>query len=248
MDWTPFIDSAIGLLGNAQQNFYNREMAEYQNEWNLKMWHMQNEYNSPKAVMQRLTDAGINPRAYQQIGTFANAEKPHQAAEMSKISEISAFQGVARQYLENQLLKQQITKEGVNADYQRALKVLTQRRASGQYNKNIIEALQFSLYMADNGIEADPTLFQGTDFLTFKVDGKDIPFTQFPNVQKVIQTFNDRYDAKMTSQQLLNQLRHFEAATKEERYRLLKEYGVDTESDSIMGAIRLAIRWLEKYF
>lgn len=247
MDWDSIIDHSIGFLGNAQQNYYNREMAEYQNEWNLKMWHLQNEYNSPKATMQRLTDAGINPRAYQQIGTFANAEKPHQAAEMNKISEISAYQGVARQYLENKLLNQQIEKDKANTDYQRALETLTKRKASGQYNKNIIDALQFALVYADYGLELDPSVFKGTEFLRHYQGDEMVPFAKLQPIQKMIQSFNDRYDAKVTSQQLLNQLRQFEAATKEERYRILKEYGVDTESDSIMGAIRLAIRALEKF-
>lgn len=240
-----FVDATLGFLGNAQQNFYNREMAEYQNEWNLKMWHMQNEYNSPKAVMQRLTDAGINPRAYQQIGTFANAEKPHVAAEMSKISEISAYQGLARQYLENKLLKQQVEKDKATTDYQRALRVLTDNKSISERDQRVIDGVKFALYLADNGI-ADEGLTSGIrNALWHNSDGKDVPFADLVPVRKMISTFNDRYDAKMTSQELLNELRKFESATKEERYRLLKEYGVDTESDSIMGAIRLAIRWLE---
>lgn len=62
---------------------YNKgqmQLAEHQNQYNTEMWNKQNEYNSPAATMQRLVQAGINPRAYQQIGQFANAGTPAPAA------------------------------------------------------------------------------------------------------------------------------------------------------------------------
>ena len=59
-----------------EYNKAQRELAQSQNEYNTQMWEKQNAYNSPEATMQRLTEAGINPRAYQQIGQFANAGTP----------------------------------------------------------------------------------------------------------------------------------------------------------------------------
>ena len=62
---------------------YNKgqmDLAKFQNDYNTEMWNKQNEYNSPEATMQRLTEAGINPRAYQQIGQFANAGTPAPSA------------------------------------------------------------------------------------------------------------------------------------------------------------------------
>ena len=105
---TSVADSLLGSFGAKQQNKYNMQMAEYQNAYNTMMWEKQNEYNSPKATMQRLVDAGINPRAYQQIGQFANSGQPQAAVGANKISELSAFQGVARQALENKMLNEQI--------------------------------------------------------------------------------------------------------------------------------------------
>lgn len=102
------MQGALNLGSTFLQNYYNKQMAEYQNDKNLEFWHMQNEYNSPSATMNRLVDAGINPRAYQQIGQFANAGQMQPAAAPSKISELSAFQSVARQGLENELLRERV--------------------------------------------------------------------------------------------------------------------------------------------
>lgn len=59
-----------------EYNQAQKQLAQSQNEYNTEMWNKQNDYNSPKATMQRLVEAGINPRAYQQIGQFANAGAP----------------------------------------------------------------------------------------------------------------------------------------------------------------------------
>lgn len=45
-----------------RQARWNRENAANQNQWNIDQWHRANEYNSPQAQMQRLKDAGLNPR------------------------------------------------------------------------------------------------------------------------------------------------------------------------------------------
>lgn len=75
----PLIDAQIGYMSQQDTNKANAQLAQQQNDFNLMMWNKQNEYNSPAATMQRLVEAGINPRAYQQIGQFANASQPHKA-------------------------------------------------------------------------------------------------------------------------------------------------------------------------
>ena len=55
---------ANGLFGGAQvrrQLKANKELAQYQFDLNRQQWQAENEYNSPKAQMQRLRDAGLNP-------------------------------------------------------------------------------------------------------------------------------------------------------------------------------------------
>lgn len=39
----------------------NKELAQYQFDLNRQQWQAENEYNSPKAQMQRLKEAGLNP-------------------------------------------------------------------------------------------------------------------------------------------------------------------------------------------
>ena len=44
-----------------EANEYNRENLRLQNQWNIEQWNRENDYNSPKAQVQRLIEAGINP-------------------------------------------------------------------------------------------------------------------------------------------------------------------------------------------
>lgn len=53
-----------GILGAFQNRANKRhaiKMMDKQREWALADWNMQNEYNSPRAQMQRLQEAGLNP-------------------------------------------------------------------------------------------------------------------------------------------------------------------------------------------
>lgn len=233
------VDAVVGALGNAQQNNYNMDLAKYQNEYNTEMWHMMNEYNSPKSTMDRLVEAGINPRAYQQIGQFANASTPQPSATMQKVSELSAFQSVTRQALENDLLRKQLEDKTSQIDYRSALNSLNNAKRRGTEQDTLIDGLKAVLFMADNGIEFNNPFLQGQIWSTY---GNG--FEKHKAIQKMINTFNKRYDAKVSSQELLNSLRSFEAKTKEERYNMLKEYGLDTEGDSILGLVRWFIRLL----
>lgn len=58
------INAGQGIMGMVQ-NRANRKhaikMMDKQRNWALEDWHMQNEYNSPRAQMQRLQEAGLNP-------------------------------------------------------------------------------------------------------------------------------------------------------------------------------------------
>lgn len=52
---------------------FTREMYERQLQDNLEMWQRQNAYNSPKAQMDRLKEAGLNPHLMYGKGTVGNA-------------------------------------------------------------------------------------------------------------------------------------------------------------------------------
>lgn len=59
-----------------RQNELNKEMANYQNTLNLEQWQRENEYNTPVAQMQRLKEAGVNPRIWWSSGTNTSASSP----------------------------------------------------------------------------------------------------------------------------------------------------------------------------
>lgn len=44
-----------------ENNFFNFELAKWQNQWSLDQWNRQNEYNSPVNQVSRLKEAGLNP-------------------------------------------------------------------------------------------------------------------------------------------------------------------------------------------
>lgn len=121
------IDTAVQNKYNkeaAERQFeYDKEMAALQNEYNVNMWRMNNEYNTPSAQMQRLVDAGLNPNlVYGSVSTGNSSSAPTQIAPgrkavtqqagLSKLGSlfdvvglISAFQGLQKQKIENDILR-----------------------------------------------------------------------------------------------------------------------------------------------
>lgn len=53
---------------NQKMREYNLNLAKMQNQWNIDQWNRENEYNAPKAQMQRLAAAGLNPDLFYQNG------------------------------------------------------------------------------------------------------------------------------------------------------------------------------------
>lgn len=59
-----------------RQNQMNMDMARYQNSLNIEQWNRENEYNTPVAQMQRLKEAGVNPRIWWSNGSNVSASSP----------------------------------------------------------------------------------------------------------------------------------------------------------------------------
>lgn len=53
----------IGWSDSTKEQYFNLLNNELANERELQMWHLNNEYNSPRAQMERMIEAGINPAA-----------------------------------------------------------------------------------------------------------------------------------------------------------------------------------------
>ncbi len=87
MEWANPISAGVGAIGSIigsigqkrrdrlnqqRQHEYNKELAQFSFDKNKEMWDLQNQYNIPKAQMQRLKDAGINPHMAYAKGTPQN--------------------------------------------------------------------------------------------------------------------------------------------------------------------------------
>ncbi len=251
------IGGAIGYAGINQQNKMNKELMQYQNDYNTKMWHMQNQYNSPAETMKRLTEAGINPRAYQQLGPFANASQPQASASMQAVSPLSAYQSSVRESLENALLyqevrkkKQEVDESGANTLYKQAQESLVKaqkayydRLESHEMDKaqKTIFDTYFSVFKtmafcAENGI--NPEEF-APDF--------GLGEGRFTNqkIFKLYESFEKRLGNRVDGEQFLTNLRKFESLTKEERYKVLKDFGLDTDGDSWLSLARWFLRLIQ---
>ena len=58
---TGLLQSASNILSNRSSQNANMRLAKYQYAKDVEMWNMNNAYNTPKAQMDRLMDAGLNP-------------------------------------------------------------------------------------------------------------------------------------------------------------------------------------------
>lgn len=66
---------------SSKEQYFNFLTAEQANELELERWRLNNEYNSPRAQMERMIEAGINPAAaYQSVssGNASSAPNVHQ--------------------------------------------------------------------------------------------------------------------------------------------------------------------------
>ena len=251
------ISGAFGSFAINQQNAMNKELMKYQNEYNTQMWHMQNQYNSPVETMKRLREAGINPRAYQQLGPFANASQPQPSASMQAVSPLSAYQSSVRESLENALLyqevrkkKQEVDESGAKTMYKQAQESLAKAQTAyydrleyhemEKTQKTIFDTY-FSVFKtmafcAENGINPEdfaPDFGLG--------DGR---FTN-QKIFKLYESFEKRLGNRVDGEQFLTNLRKFESLTKEERYNVLKDFGLDTDGDSWLSLARWFLRLIE---
>jgi len=74
---------AVDAARNKRQWRYQQKAMDKQQQLNLETWNMQNAYNTPQAQMQRLQEAGLNPRLiYGQGSSAPNMAGPLQAPEV----------------------------------------------------------------------------------------------------------------------------------------------------------------------
>lgn len=159
----PLVDAQIGYMSQQQTNQANKQIAQMQNDYNTQMWHMQNVYNSPAATMQRLTEAGINPRAYQQIGQFANAAQPHKAegyeynSPLGQLAKFSERAQIELAYKQLNLDKIKLTTDTLNASAEQinAYRSLDEVKRHNKANEAFTESRNLELMRHNFMIEAN---------------------------------------------------------------------------------------------
>lgn len=127
---------------NKQQERFSREMANQQWDREQQAWHMQNEYNDPKAQMQRLENAGLNPNlVYGNGATTQSANLSPKSAHGSSpsASKLDLF-SLAQQQLMLQSMQSQIDKTKAETE---AVKASTVGR---EFENQVKQAVGYEQY------------------------------------------------------------------------------------------------------
>jgi hypothetical protein len=114
----------------------NKELQANAFDYNMQAWNAQNAYNSPAAQMQRLQEAGLNPRLVYgnsgqaaMIGSQTAKELPkyqQPAASMNAVTpnianNITAYQDIKMKQAQINLVKEQARREATEANYNEAI-------------------------------------------------------------------------------------------------------------------------------
>ncbi|QCS36289.1 minor capsid protein [Capybara microvirus Cap1_SP_217] len=139
-----------------QMDLANKEFAQ-----NLEMWNLQNEYNSPKAQMERLREAGLNPNLV--YGSGASTGNASSAPSYSRPN--YQYQNVIKNLdLQSAVIELLKSKEELELmrEQQKSIESQTQLRQS-QYNAQVLsnsmaqnQANAYYLYSLDSRYNGNP--------------------------------------------------------------------------------------------
>lgn len=140
------ISAGAGLLGNIVGGIGRRRRERRAEERAIRFWNMQNEYNSPKAQMQRLKDAGLNPNliyggstqgATGQAGSIDNV-KPDDYDFQNPLSELGRFQDFSKNVVQTNNARLQSENIAANT-------IASLAKTAGQLSKNKTLAAEASV-------------------------------------------------------------------------------------------------------
>lgn len=109
-------NAAIAAASQGTQIAYDVSASRKKNKRMIEFWRMQNEYNSPRAQMQRLQEAGLNPNliygdsvsgATGRADSIGTPDKP----DTDVTSNITAFTDLRHRKAQADLTEQQVTSE-----------------------------------------------------------------------------------------------------------------------------------------
>lgn len=126
------IGAASNAVGGIVGSITSAVLARKNREWNEKMWHMQNEYNTPKAQMQRLREAGLNPNlAYGQLAS-------------SNAGQVGSADVYGNKEISQQLSRLNLAEAGASIGQALAQMKKTQSEAEGQQLDNKMKAIDLN--------------------------------------------------------------------------------------------------------
>lgn len=245
------------------QNDWNLSMWNRQNEYNSPKATVK---RLVEAGINPRTTTNLGPFANASGSPQAEG---YPSVAMQKVSELSAFQDVTRKGLENALLREELDKREAQTgnilsqtslnhaskSLQKAREHLANEQAGTEfskrsyysaqtgymYKKEFLTLFQALVFAAENGINPDDFHFGPQ---TIDENGKhNGSVFQRQGIATLLSTYTDRLGYKLASEKFGALLRQFEALTKEDRYNMLKEFGLDTDaSDSLMALARWFLR------
>lgn len=170
------IGGLTSLFGSKSQFNEQKKLIELQYQKNLEQWNRENENNAPKAQMQRLSEAGLNPNLVygngnNTAGTAASspsyglAEAPNIIGEIGKVMQYNMMQTL------NMMQQIQQTQAKVDTmETQRSLwdsmRILNGFRSAGLDFQNQIQR-KFGMDLAFSSLE---NIRQNTDRMKSEVD------------------------------------------------------------------------------
>lgn len=179
-----------GILGNAQRN-----------RQNIRFWRMQNEYNHPKAQMQRLQEAGLNPRLIYGSGASSstgNASQPPASqaenVDFKLMENMLAHQDIKMKKAQRDNLQVQSTVMQEDAELKRSMTALNNVKHAGELVNNakgreeykaVRELLPMSVEAAKVALDRD-RLKQSSEILDYNF--KDA--TQNQRIERYNQELN----------------------------------------------------------
>lgn len=216
----PAIAAMAGSIGNSviqgqsrrTQNAKNEKLAKQQKADNLEIWKRQNEYNDPSAQMQRLQNAGINPRfiygssASSATGNASDVKGYDRAENKATMEGFSAFDGI----MDNTVKGVQTDNIKAQTDNAQQQKLLIQQDALKRAleSKRIAQDIGFDFDKHDNNLKLQvEELHRSQNASAVSDDNKEIS-----NSTKAakIQTFEENLKliiSKYDGQELENQLK-----------------------------------------
>lgn len=228
------LDAWINYNSQKRQNKANMDLAKYSHDLNMSAWHEQQDYNNPSNTMQRLTDAGINPRAFQQLGQFANSGEAPQFQKPDyndPNANLARFNSTAQSLMST--LRMYYDLRDKMAD------IKTKEAAIpwlGQYyqNRNKVQSLNADFIYDKSLYQQVMTAIMADGYGIKSPDGSGVGPYRLAEKYRGIKADNDL---------MLANLRALEFRWKHDRYDFFQKTGFDTETqDSLTTLLRVLLR------